>query len=161
MWMPYWGRSLPASWGALLPSTRALGHVPLTGEVDKPRRKERAPVFPEDTNEHLTDQQPRCGITKILTAEGECLKLGEIQLGESLLCEAHAELLRLGERSEVLLGEVFKMDGWLENADGETDELRVRRVEHHRNELVEQFRFNRMRIDLIRGALLEEKDGMT
>jgi hypothetical protein len=45
--------------GVLLPSTRAFGRVPLTGgEVDKPRRKERAPVALEDTNQHLTDQQP-------------------------------------------------------------------------------------------------------
>jgi hypothetical protein len=31
-----------ASCGVLLPSNRAFGRVPLTGEVDKPRRKERA-----------------------------------------------------------------------------------------------------------------------
>jgi hypothetical protein len=118
-------------------------------------------VFPEDTNEHLTDQQPRCGITKILTAEGECLKLGEVQLGESLLCEDHAELLRVGERSEVLLGEVFKMDEWLESAAGQTTALRVQRAEHYRNGLVEQLRFYRTQMDLICEELLEEKDGMT
>jgi hypothetical protein len=74
---------------------------------------------------------------------------------------AHAELLRLGERSETILGKVFEMDQWLESADGEVDELRVRRVEHHRNELVEQLRFNRTRIDLIHDELLEDKDGTT
>ena len=111
-------------------------------------------MFPEDTNQHLTDQQPRCEIDKTLIAEGECLRPGEVQLDGSLLCVAHAEVLRLGERSEALLGEVFKMDEWLESADGETNELRVRRAEHHRNELVEQLRFNRTRIDLIRDALL-------
>jgi hypothetical protein len=70
-------------------------------------------------------------------------------------------LLRLMGRSEALLGEVFKMDEWLESVDGEVDELRVRRAERHRNELVEQLRFNRTRMDLIRGALLEGKDGTT
>ena len=114
---------------------------------------------PEDTNEQFADQQPRCEIAKTLIAEGECQRLGEIQLDMTLLCVAHAKLLRLGERSEALLGEVFQMDEWLESVDGEADELRVQRAEHHRNELVEQLRFNRTRIDLIRAELLEDKDG--
>jgi hypothetical protein len=86
MWLPYWGRSLPAISGVLLPSTRAFGRVPLTGEVDKPRRKERAPVFPEDTNEQFANQQLRCEIGKTLMAEGECLKLGEVQLDGGVCC---------------------------------------------------------------------------
>jgi hypothetical protein len=53
------------------------------------------------------------------------------------------------------------MDEWLESVDGEADELRVRRAEHHRNELVEQLRFNRTRIDLIRDELLKDQDGTT
>jgi hypothetical protein len=110
----------------------------------------------EDTNEQFADQQPRCEIAKTLIAEGECQRLGEVQLDGSLLCVAHAELLRLGERSEALLGEVFQMDEWLESVDGEADELRVRRAEHHRNELVEQLRFNRTRRDLIRDELIKD-----
>jgi hypothetical protein len=144
----------------LLPSTRAIGRVPLTGEVDKPRRKERAPVSPEEaTNERFADQQPRCEIGKVRTAEGECRRLGEVHLDGSLLCTPHAELLRLGERSEALLGEVFKMDEWLDSVDGEADQERVRRAEHHRNELVEHLRFNRTRIELIRDELLKDQDG--
>jgi hypothetical protein len=113
----------------------------------------------EETNgQFITDQQPRCEIGKVLTAEGECRRLGEVHLDGSLLCTAHAELLRLGDRSEALLGEVFKMDEWLDSVDGEADELRVRRAEHHRNELVEQLRFNRTRIELIRDELLKDKD---
>jgi hypothetical protein len=115
----------------------------------------------KDINQHLTDQQPRCEIAKILTVEGECRRLGEVHLDGSLVCVAHSVLLEVGERSEVLLGEVFKMDEWLESADGEADKLRVRRAEHHRNELVEQLRINRMQIDLIRDELLKDKDGMT
>ncbi len=118
-------------------------------------------MFPERTNQHLTDQQPRCEIDKTLIAERGCLRAGEVQSDRSLLCVLHAELLRLEERSETMLGEVFQMDEWLESVDGQADELRVRRAEHHRNELVEQLRFNRTRIDLIRDALLEEKDGTT
>jgi len=115
----------------------------------------------EETNEKFADQQPRCEIGKIRTAEGECRRLGEVQLDGSLLCVAHAELLRLGERSEALLGEVFKMDEWLESVDGQADELRVRRAEHHRNELVEQLRVNRTRIEIIRDELMKDKDGTT
>ena len=156
------GAEAAAVSGVLPLSTRAFGRVPLTGEVDKPRRKERAPVAQEVvTNEQSADEQPRCEIDKILTAEGECQRLGEVQLNGSLLCMAHAELLRLGERSEALLGEVFKMDEWLESVDGQADELRVRRAEHHRNELVEQLRFNRTRIGLIRDELLKDHDGTT
>ena len=116
-------------------------------------------MYPEDTNKQFSDQQPRCEIGKTLLAEEECRRLGEVQLDGSLLCVAHAELLRLGERSETMLGKVFEMDQWLESVDGEADELRVRRAEHHRNELVEQLRFNRTRIDLIHDELLKDKDG--
>jgi hypothetical protein len=121
-------------------------------------------VSPEDTNEQFSDQQPRCEIGKALIAliaEGECQRLGEVQLDGSLLCVAHAELLRLGERSEALLGKVFRMDEWLESVDGEADELRVRRAEHHRNELVEQLRFNRARGEIIRDELFKDHDGLT
>jgi hypothetical protein len=96
---------------------------------------------------------------KVLTAEGECRRLGEVQLDGSLLCTPHAELLRLESRSETMLGMVFEMDQWLENTDGEADELRVRRVEDQRNEVVEHLRFNRTRISLIRDELLKDQDG--
>ena len=104
-------------------------------------------------NEQFADQQPRCEIAKTLIEEGECQRLGEVQIEGKLLCAAHAEMVRLGERSEALLGEVFQMDKWLESTDGETDELGVRRAQHHRNELVEQLRFNRTRMELIRAEL--------
>ena len=107
----------------------------------------------EVSNEQFVDHQPRCEIAKILIEEEECQRLGEVQLDGSLLCAAHAEMVRLGERSEALLGEVFKMDEWLESVDGQADELRVWRAEHHRNELVEQLRFNRTRMELIRAEL--------
>jgi len=106
-----------------------------------------------DTNQHSADQQPRCEIDKILTAEGECLRLGEVQFDGTLLCARHAELLRLEDHAETMLREVFKMDQWLESVDGQADELRVRRAEHHRKDLVEQLRLNRMHIELIRDEL--------
>ncbi len=118
-------------------------------------------MAPEDTFKQFAGQQPRCEIGKTLTAEGECQRLGDVQLNGSRVCVTHAELLRVGERSEALLGEVFKMDEWLESVDGQADEMRVRRAEHHRNELVEQLRFNRTRIGLIRDELLKDHDGTT
>jgi hypothetical protein len=158
MWVPFWGRSLRTISGVLPPSTRAFGRVPLTGEVNKPRRKERAPVAQEVvTNEQSADEQPRCEIDKIRYSEGECQRLGEVQLDGSVLCVRHAELLRLKDDSETMLGEVFEMDQWLESVDGQVDELRVRRAEHHRNELREQIRFSRMRIELIRNELLKNQ----
>jgi hypothetical protein len=41
-------------------------------------------MAPEDTNEQFADQQPRCEIGNTLTAEGECQRLGEVQLRSSL-----------------------------------------------------------------------------
>jgi hypothetical protein len=115
----------------------------------------------EDTNKPFTDQQPRCEIAKIHRADGECRRPGEVQLDGSLLCVPHADLLRLQDRSETTLGKVFEMDQWLDSVDGQVDELRVRRAEHHRNELVEQLRFNRTLIELIRDELLKDQDGTT
>ena len=114
-----------------------------------------------DTNEQSANQQLRCEIDKILTAEGECRRLGEVQVDGSLLCVRHAELLRLKDRSETMLGTVFEMDQWLESVDGEADELRVRRIEHQRNEIVEQLRFDSTQIRLIRDELLKDQDGTT
>jgi len=113
------------------------------------------------TNEQSADEQHRCEIDKIRKAEGECLRLGEVQLDGSLLCVRHAELLRLKDDSETMLGEVFEMDQWLESVDGQADEPRVSRAEHHRNELREQIRFDRTRIELIRNALLKDHDETT
>jgi hypothetical protein len=118
-------------------------------------------VSSENIDKLFTDQQPRCEIATIHIAEGECQRLGEVQLNGSLLCVSHAELLRLEEGSETMLGKVFEMDQWLDSVDGQADELRVRRAEHHRNELVEQLRFNRARIQIIRDELLKDKDGTT
>ena len=114
-----------------------------------------------DTTEQFADQQIHCEIDKILTAEGECLRPGEVQVDGSLLCVGHAELLRLKDHAETMLGEVFEMDQWLESVDGQADELRVRRIEHQRNEVIEQLRVDRTHIGLIRDELLKDHDGTT
>ena len=112
-------------------------------------------------NEQSADQQHRCEIDWIRIAEGECLRPGEVHLDGSVLCVSHAELLRLKDRSETMLGTVFEMDQWLESVDGEADELRVRRIEHQRNEIVEQLRFESTKIRLNRAELLKDQDGTT
>jgi len=117
-------------------------------------------VYPEDTNEQFSDQQPRCEIGKIHITVGECQRLGEVHLDGRWLCVRHADLLGLEEQPESMLGEVFKMDQWLESVDGEADELRVRRAEHHRNELVEQLRFNRAHMEIIRDELYKRRTMM-
>ena len=114
-----------------------------------------------DTNEQFADQQSHCEIDKIRKAEGECLRLGEVQLDGSLLCVRHAELLRLEDHSETMLGEKFEMDQWLEGVDSQADELGVRRAQHHRDDLVEQIKYNRMAIELIRDELRKDHDGTT
>jgi hypothetical protein len=53
------------------------------------------------------------------------------------------------------------MDQWLESVDSQADELGVRRAEHHRDDLLEQIRYNRMVIELIRDELRKDHDGTT
>ena len=114
-----------------------------------------------DTNEQSADQQHRCEIGWIRIAEGECLRPGEVQLDGSVLCASHAELLKLENHSETMLGEKFEMDQWLESVDGQADELRVRRAEHHRNDLVDQIKLDRTLIELTRDELLKHHDRTT
>jgi hypothetical protein len=118
-------------------------------------------VAQEETTEQFADQQIHCAIGKIRKAEGECLRPGEVQLDGSVLCARHAKLLRLEDHSETMLGEKFEMDQWLESVDAQADELGVRRAEHHRDDLVEQIRLDRIRIGLIRDQLLRNPDGKT
>ena len=105
----------------------------------------------EATNVHTADPWLRCEFGKTLFGRGECPRVGEVQLDGSLLCVAHAKLLRLEERESALLGKVFEMDKWLENPSNRADELRWRRRLHERDEVVEQLRFNRTLIEAQKG----------
>jgi hypothetical protein len=112
-----------------------------------------------DTKDQSANKQSRCEIDKKRQAEGECLRPGEVQLDGSVLCSRHAKLLRLEAHSETMLGDKFEMDQWLESVDGQADELDVKRAEHHRDDLVEQIRFNRTQIELIHYELRKDHDG--
>jgi hypothetical protein len=108
----------------------------------------------EDTNGHNghnADQRLRCEHGKTLFGRGECPRPAEIQLDGSLLCLAHAKLLRLEVRESTLLGTVFEMDKWLENPSNRADQFRWRRLLHQRDEAVEQLRFNRTLIEAQKG----------
>jgi hypothetical protein len=109
-------------------------------------------------SEQCAKEQPRCEIGKIREAEGGCPRPGGVQLDGSVLCVRHAEMLGLEDQSERMLGEMFQMDRWLESVDGQVDESRVSRAEHHRNELAEQVRLHRTRIGLIRDELLKDHE---
>src|SRR5215212_2848526 len=118
-----------------------------------PERKERTLLALEDTNVHTTEVQPHCEFGKTLFLEGECQRTGEVQLDGSLLCVPHAELLRLVDQNNTLLGTVFEMDKWLDNPNNRADELRWRRVLHQRGETVEQLRSNRTLIEAHKEAV--------
>lgn len=101
----------------------------------------------EGANAQSADYEPRCEFAETLFSEGECQRLGEVQVDGSLLCVPHAELLRLKVREDTLLGTVFELDKWLDNPNNRADELRWRRLLRQRDEVVEQLRFNRMLLE--------------
>jgi hypothetical protein len=101
----------------------------------------------EEANAQPADHEPRCEFAETLFTEGECQRLGEVQVDGSLLCVPHAELLRLKVREGTLLGTVFEMDKWLDEPNNRVDQLRWQRVLHQRDEVLEQLRFNRMLLE--------------
>jgi hypothetical protein len=106
----------------------------------------------EGANEHTADQHPYCEIDKTLIGE-QCQRPGEVRLNGYLLCVRHAELLKLEDRSETLLGTVSEMDKWLDDTHNHMNELRWRRVLRQRDEVVEELRSTRTRIEVIRGRV--------
>jgi hypothetical protein len=100
-------------------------------------------VPPENSDNHIADEQNRCEFGKTPVSESECPRPGEVQLDGSVLCVPHAKLRRLEVQNSTLLGTVFEMDKWLDNPNNRADELRWRRLMHERDEAVEQLRFNR------------------
>jgi hypothetical protein len=107
----------------------------------------------------VTSQPDNCQIDKTLSGEeGECHNPGEVRYGEALLCEAHATLLKLQDRTEAVLGSVFRMDEWLEtnasrNGSASADEEFVGRIRYERDEAVAALRPMRGQIRSARKAL--------
>jgi hypothetical protein len=110
-------------------------------------------VLQESPGEQSTDGQPRCEFGTALLGE-ECQHPGEIRYAGLLLCEPHAELLRLEHRAEAVLGSVFRMDEWLEeNRGSSSDEEFMGRIRREREEAVEALRLIRAQIRDARKAL--------
>jgi hypothetical protein len=107
----------------------------------------------------VTSQPDNCEIEKIpLGGEGECHNPGEVRYRGALLCEAHATLLKLQDRTEAVLGSVFRMDEWLEtnasrNGSASADEEFVGRIRYERDEAVAALRPMRGQIRSARKAL--------
>jgi hypothetical protein len=107
----------------------------------------------------VTSQPSNCEIDKTpLDGEGECHNPGEVLYRGALLCEAHATLLKLQDRTEAVLGSVFRMDEWLEtnassNGSASADEEFVGRIRYERDEAVAALRPMRGQIRSARKAL--------
>lgn len=107
----------------------------------------------KDRTDHTADQQARCEFDKPFFSEGECQRLGEVQLDGSLLCVPHAELLRLQAQEGTLLVRVFEMDKWLDNSNNRADQLHWQRVLRQRDEVLQQVRFNHTLIEAHKEAV--------
>ena len=115
----------------------------------------------DDGNSSSVISQPnKCEIAKTLSGgeDGECHNPGEVRYREALLCEAHATLLKLQHRAQVVLGSVFRMDEWLEtnasrNGSASAEEEFVGRIRYERDEAVAALRPMRGQIRSARKAL--------
>ena len=108
----------------------------------------------------VISQLNNCEIEKALSGggEGECHNPGEVRYRGALLCEAHATLLKLQDRAQAVLGNVFRMDEWMEgnasrNGSVSVDEEFVGRIQHERDEAVAALRPMRGQLRSARNAL--------
>jgi hypothetical protein len=118
-------------------------------------------VMPREADDDTVISRPKCEIDKALSGgeEGECHNPGEVRYRGALLCEAHATLLKLQDRSEAVLDSVFRMDEWMDGNGGDrngsmsADEEFVGRVQHERDEALGALRLIREQIRSARKAL--------
>ena len=113
-------------------------------------------VLQESSGEKSTDGQPCCEFGTTLLGE-ECQGPGEIRYGGLLLCEPHAELLRLEDRTQSLLTIVFRMDERIERSgiSRAADDVFLRHVRLERDEAVAALRAMRTQIRSARKEVLE------
>ena len=100
-----------------------------------------------DNSSAVSQPSPRCEIEKAILDKA-CQDPGEVRYGGVLLCAPHAELLRLEERAEALLGSVFRMDEWLEQngSSSAADEEFVGRLRREREKIVAALRLTRAQL---------------
>ena len=116
--------------------------------------------MPREAEDNSVISQPNCEIGKALSGEEvECHNPGEVRYRGALLCEAHATVLELQDRSEAVLDSVFRMDEWMDDNGGDrngsmsADEEFVGRVQHERDEALVGLRLIREQIRSARKAL--------
>jgi hypothetical protein len=115
----------------------------------------------EADDDNSVISQPKCEIARALSGgeEGECRNPGEVRYRDALLCEAHATLLKLQDRSQAVLDSVFRMDEWMDENRGNrngsisADEEFVGRVQHERDDALGALRQIREQIRSARKAL--------
>jgi hypothetical protein len=106
-------------------------------------------MFQDTSDEHSANGHPRCECDHSL--KGECCeKRGEVRLDGLLLCDGHAKQLTLKDRADTLQGIVLVSGRVLQSADIRADALRARRVELQREEAMEQLKFTRTQLQLLR-----------
>jgi hypothetical protein len=108
----------------------------------------------EEVDSNNVVSQPRCEIDKTLLG-GECERPGGVMFrGLLVLCRPHAELLKLEDREEALVGSVSRMDVWMEqNRSAGADEEFVGRIRHERDEAAAALRLTRTQLRSARRAL--------
>jgi hypothetical protein len=95
----------------------------------------------------------RCEYVNILPG-GECRNPGEERYEGMLLCRPHARLLGLEYRAGALLISLSVLDHWLEdNAGTLKDEVRVRRIKHWREEVMEEIDSTDLQLEAVREDL--------
>jgi hypothetical protein len=116
--------------------------------------------MPGEADDNSVIFQPNCELHKALSGEeGECRNPGEVRYRGAMLCEAHATLLKLQDRSEAVLDSVFRMDEWMDDNGGDrngsmsADEEFVGRIQHERDEALGALRLIREQIRSARKAL--------
>jgi hypothetical protein len=97
--------------------------------------------------------RPRCEFVNILSGE-ECRNPGEDRYEGTLLCRPHAVLFGLEYRFGTLRDSLSVLDHWLEdNAGRVKDEVRVQRMKHWREEVMEQLASTGLQLEAVREEL--------
>jgi hypothetical protein len=108
----------------------------------------------ESSGEHSADAQSRCEFGNTPLGE-DCQEFGDFRYGELLLCEPHAELLRLEDRAQALLTLVSRMNERMERSgiSQAADDVFLRHVRLERDEAVAALREMRAKIRSARKVL--------
>lgn len=102
-----------------------------------------------DAEQRSTDRRTLCEYERTLTGT-VCEEPGEIRYAGVFVCQEHAPLLALEERTDILMGTLLSLDREVEIPEVREDELRLRRLKHRIEDIEQQLRINRLELDLAR-----------